>query len=136
MQTLFDIEKSIGYSYLLLQDSNAFLALTNGVTSFMWFKSMKIPTNKFINTIAASTFGVLLIHANSDTMRCWIWRDVVDCTGHFDTPYYWAYSICCVLIIYIACTFIDYIRIKTVETPMINAAERTCDYVKSKFLKD
>ena len=32
---------------------------------------------KLINTISASTFGVLLIHANSDFMRQWLWNDTI-----------------------------------------------------------
>lgn len=73
----------------------------------MWFKSMKIRHIKWINTIAASAFGVLLIHANSNTMRQCLWKDTVDFVGHFDTPYYWLYAIGCVLAIYALCTLID-----------------------------
>ena len=135
MQAKLGIEPKVGYSYMLVQDSNAFLALTNGITSFMWFKSMKIRNSKFINTIAASVFGVLLIHANSNTMRQWLWKDTVDCIGHFDTPYYWLYAIGCVLAIYAICTIIDFIRIKTIETPLLNATEKACYWVRDKFVK-
>ena len=135
MQTILGIEPNVGFSYMLVQDSNAFLALTNGITSFMWFKSMKIRNSKLINTIAASAFGVLLIHANSSTMRQWLWKDTVDCIGHFDTPYYWLYAIGCVLAIYAICTFIDFIRIKTIETPLLNATEKACYWVSDKFVK-
>lgn len=135
MQTILGIEPNVGYSYLLVSDSNAFLALTNGITSFMWFKSMKIRNSKLINSIAASAFGLLLIHANSNTMRQWLWKDTVDCIGHFDTPYYWLYAIGCVLAIYAICTIIDFIRIKTIETPLLNATEKACYWVRDKFVK-
>ena len=135
VQVKLGIEAKVQYSYMLVQDSNAFLALTNGITSFMWFKSMKIGHIKCINTIAASAFGVLLIHANSNTMRQWLWKDTVDCVGHFDTPYYWLYAIGCVLAIYAVCTLIDYIRIKTIETPLLNATEKACYWVRDKFVK-
>ena len=135
VQVKLGIEAKVQYSYMLVQDSNAFLALTNGITSFMWFKSMKIGHIKWINTIAASAFGVLLIHANSNTMRQWLWKDTVDCVGHFDTPYYWLYAIGCVLAIYAVCTLIDYIRIKTIETPLLNATEKACYWVRDKFVK-
>ena len=119
--------------YMLISDSNAILALTNGIISFMWFKNLKIKNSKLINTIAASSFGVLLIHANSDTMRHWLWKDTVDCIGHYDTPYYWLYAIGCALLIYIICTIIDIIRIRTIETPILNFAEKLCLWIKSKF---
>ena len=135
LQTILGIEPKVGYSYMLVQDSNAFLALTNGITSFMLFKSMNIRNSKLINTIAASAFGVLLIHANSNTMRQWLWQDTVDCVGHFDTPYYWLYAIGCVLAIYAVCTLIDYIRIRTIETPLLNATEKACYRVRDKFVK-
>ena len=96
---------------------------------------MKIRNSKHINTIAASAFGVLLIHSNSSTMRQWLWKDTVDCIGHFDTPYYWLYAIGCVLAIYAICTIIDFIRIKTIETPLLNATEIACYWVRDKFVK-
>ena len=135
LQVKFGIEAKVQYSYMLVQDSNALLALINGITSFMWFKSIKLRNSKVINTIAASAFGVLLIHANSNAMRQWLWYYTVNCMGHFDTPYYWAYAIGCVLAIYVVCTLIDYIRIKTIETPLLNATERVCYWVRDKFVK-
>lgn len=135
LQTKIGIKADVDYSYMLVQDSNTFLALINGITSFMWFKSMKIRNSKHINTIAASAFGVLLIHANSNTMRQWLWKDTVDCIGHFDTPYYWLYAIGCVLAIYAICTIIDFIRIKTIETPLLNATEKACYWVRDKLVK-
>lgn len=135
LQVKLGLDAKVQYSYMFVSDSNALLALTNGITSFMWFKSMKIRTNRLINTIAASAFGVLLIHANSNTMRQWLWKDIIDCIGHFNTPYYWLYAVVCVLAIYTICTLIDYIRIKTIETALLNATEKTCNWVRDKFVK-
>lgn len=99
----------------LVSDSNALLAVATAITSFMYFKNLKLPYNKWINKIGASTFGVLLIHANSDTMRRWLWRDTVDCVGHYTDEMFWLYSIIAVLLIFIICIAIDYIRIHTIE---------------------
>ena len=117
--------------YYFISDSNAILALTNGVTSFMLFKNLKIKNNKIINTIAASSFGVLLIHANSDTMRNWLWRDTVDCIGHYESP--WYYCIGCVVLIYAICTIIDIIRRHTIEEPLLNWVESLCLKIKNKY---
>lgn len=135
LQIEFGLDAHVKLSYRLVEDSNSLLALTNGITSFMWFKSMKMRNSKFINTIAASAFGVLLIHANSSTMRQWLWKDVVDCVGHFDTPYYWLYAIVVVCIIYIVCTTIDFIRIKILEIPILNTVESICYCLRDKFVK-
>lgn len=53
-------------------DSHHALAVITSVCLFMYFKDLKVKRNKFINTVAASSLGVLLIHANSDTMRRWL----------------------------------------------------------------
>lgn len=133
MQAKFTNSFNLGISYFLMRDSNAILALTNGITSFMWFKNLRIKNSKIINTIAASSFGVFLIHTNSETMRQWLWKDTVDCVGHYNTPFFWLYAIGCVLAIYAACTIIDIIRIRTIETPVLNAAESLCFKVYNKF---
>ena len=104
--------------YWFVADSSAFLAVVTSICSFMFFKNLNIGHSKVINTIAASTFGVLLIHANSDWMRQWLWKDTLDTVGHFDSPY--MYSILCVLGIYVICTILDYLRIRLIETPLFN----------------
>lgn len=119
--------------YYMLADSQQPLSLAISIATFMYFKNLKIRANKIINTIAASSFGVLLIHANSDTMRQWLWKDTIDCVGHYDAPYYWLYAIGCVLVIYAICTVIDIVRIKTIETPLLNATETLCLNVYNKI---
>lgn len=125
----------IDLKYFLISDSNAILALTNAITLFMWFKSMNVKNSKIINTIAASSFGVFLIHTRGEVMRNWLWKDTIDCVGHFDSSFYWLYAIGCVLAIYIICTIIDFIRIKSIETPLLNVSERFCMNVYNKFNK-
>lgn len=66
---------------------------------------------------ANSTFGVLLIHANSDAMRQWLWKDVVDCIGHYEDRFMPVYSTVCVLSIFVICVVIDIIRINIIEKP-------------------
>lgn len=70
---------------------------------------------KWINTIAASTFGVLLIHANSNTMRQWLWKDIVDCSYSYYRTDAYLYATIVVLVVFIVCIVIDYIRIHTIE---------------------
>lgn len=101
--------------FVFVSDSNAILALLVGVTTFMFFKNIKLPYSKFINAVGATTFGVLLIHAHSDVMRQWLWRDTVDCVGHYADTYYYLYAPTAVLCIFTVCSIIDYIRIHTLE---------------------
>lgn len=100
----------LGYS--TVSDSNKILALFVAVTSFMWFKDLRIPNSKFINTIAGATFGVLLIHANSDAMRNWLWRKTIDCVGHFSDNFIptVGYAAVMVLAVFSVCAAIDLLR--------------------------
>lgn len=98
-------------------DSNKIFPVLVAVSSFLWFKNLNIKYSKVINAFGAATFGVLLIHANSNAMRTWLWRDVVDCVGHATMPLggLVVYSVGVVLAVFLVCNFIDQLRIATIE---------------------
>lgn len=108
--------------YFFVSDSNKFLSVAIAVCSFMYFKDLKIPSSRFINSVGASTFGVLLIHANSDTMRQWLWRETVDCMGHFSESAFWTlgYAMMSVLIIFTICALIDSFRARYIEPKVLD----------------
>lgn len=101
--------------YFFVSDSNKILALLTAITTFMWFKNMNIKYSKWINTIASSMFGVLLIHANSNVMRHWLWINTIQNANHYGDEHYILYSILCVLIVFVTCIIIDQIRIHIIE---------------------
>lgn len=117
--------------YSFVSDSNAILALLVGFATFMFFKNLRIPQSRFINVVASTTFGVLLIHANSDAMRQWLWRDTVDCVGHAADIYYYLYAPAAVLCIFTVCSIIDYVRIQTVEKWMFKLIDITINKTKT-----
>ena len=112
--------------FYFVTDSNTFLAVCIGVSSFLLFKNLKIKQSRVINTIAASTFGVLLIHANSDTMRKWLWQTVLNVKGAFSlsTPLLVLHATLSVLGVFTVCVIIDQIRIRTVERFVLDKAEK------------
>lgn len=112
------------FPYWLVSESNAILALAVGISSFMFFKNLRIPNNCFINAVGATTFGVFLIHANSDVMRQWLWNDIVDCVGHYNAPHYIIYTILSVLSIFVLCSLLDWIRIQTLEKYVLEQYDR------------
>ena len=73
---------------------------------------VNIGYSKVINLIGASTFGVLLIHANSDIMRQWLWQDILNNVGQYGTNTMVLHAIYSVLMVYAVCTVIDYLRMK------------------------
>lgn len=111
--------------YFFVSDSNKFLSLLIAVTSFMWFKGVKMPYIPFVNVVGATTFGVLLIHADSDQMRQWLWKETVDCTGHFSEALLptLGYAFLCVVTIFIVCSALDWARGKYVEPWMMKLPE-------------
>lgn len=112
--------------YAFVSDSNTLLAVLTGLSAFLFFKNINIKQSKIINTIASSTFGVLLIHANSDTMRRWLWQTVLDVKGAFSlsTSLLILHAVLSVLGIFFICVVIDQIRIRTIETFILDKAEK------------
>lgn len=108
--------------YKFMQDSNSIMALVTAVCSFMLFKNLKIKQSKVVNLMGASTFGVLLIHANSDAMRQWLWKDTLENVSWFESPYLWVHATLSVLVIFILCVFIDQIRIRFIEKPFFSSS--------------
>ena len=91
-------------------DTNQILAAVTAVCIFL--EVLRKLYGKIINEIAASTFGVLMIHANSDAMRQWLWKDKLNNMGAYMRPFpYWLlHAIGSVALVYIVCTVIDQIR--------------------------
>lgn len=126
------------YPYWFLADSNKPLALAIGLTSFLWFKGIKIPYSRIINTIGATTFGVLLIHADSDTMRQWLWRETVDPVGHLYESALpsLGYALTCVAIIFTVCSCIDWLRARYIEPGIMSVTDRLINTIKSRKRSD
>ena len=102
-----------------MSDCQGIMAIVVAVCSFMYFKNLRIRQNQIINTIAASCFGVLLIHTNSDFMRQWLWYDMVNVQEYFaEDGFFWK-IIVSISIIFVICTIIDYFRIQYIETPIM-----------------
>lgn len=110
-------EKNVS-PYWFVSDSNKVMALLTSVCLFNFFRTLRLSYCRFINSLGATTFGVLLIHAHSDTMRVWLWRDLFDNVGHLSVPYYALRSLGIVLLVFIVCACLDYIRISLLEKPL------------------
>lgn len=112
--------------YFFVADSNKLLPILIAISSFMFFKDLRIPHSRLINIIGGATFGVLLIHANSNAMRQWLWKETVDCTGHFGSSMVWTlgYAVISILIIFIVCTGIEWFRVTLIEPRLQSFMEK------------
>lgn len=113
------LNKGIGLAYFFVSDSNKVLALATSLPAFLFFRNLKIGYSRHINKIAASAFGVLMIHANSDTMRRFLWKDVCRNAEWYASPYLALHAAGCVLGVYVLCTVIDIVRIRVIEQPVL-----------------
>ena len=105
--------------YFFVNDSNKILAVIPAYYGFRFFSNLKLGYRKTVNTIASATFGVLLIHANNDTMRIWLWNTVLRNAEAFFQPWWLAHAILSVFLVYTVCTLTDLVRIRFLEQPFL-----------------
>lgn len=131
---LSDRPTSFSYVAFFLQDSNKVMALIVSVCSFMMFKNMKLKQSRFVNAVAACTFGVLLIHAASDDMRKWLWQDVCNNVGVYQENSIYLHALLVPIAVFCVCAMIDYVRQKTIEQSLLDGVERLINKVARKYL--
>ena len=96
--------------YWFVNDSNKILAFLPAVALFCLFKELRLGHSRIINAFASCTLSVLLIHASSDTMRRWLWQDVLKNTTAFEESWFAIHAVVSTLCVYFACVLIDLIR--------------------------
>ena len=126
--TYFSNSQNSRYWYFVT-DSNKLLALLPAIFAFLWFKNLDIKYSKIINSVAASTFGVLMIHANSDTMRQWLWKDILHNAQMYESDWFILHMVGSTFCIFVICIVLDMIRIKLIEKPFMNllTSGKTCN---------
>lgn len=67
----------------------------------------------------------MLIHANSDAMREFLWGGIMKVTNFYDSEYLIIYAVSSVLIIYIVCSLIELFRIRFIEKPILGVIFKT-----------
>ena len=123
--------------YYFVADANKILAVLTSVSAFLFFKNLKVKYSKFINIVSSATFGVLLIHANSKTMRYWLWKETLNVSGSFSSQYIYIYIhlVASVLAIYAICTIIDLLRIRFLEKPFFKWYDKKSKTIYTYFEK-
>ena len=126
------LKKNMFY-YFFVSDSNKVMALITSFSLFLFFKNINIKYNKYINMIASTSFGVLLIHANSDAMRRWLWQDILKNTVFFDTKWWYIHFLVSICIVYIVCVVIDLLRQRFIEKYFFKLYDKYINILYSKF---
>ena len=128
-----EIESMSSISFWFVADSNKILAVAMGISSFLFFKNLRIKPNRFINVVASTTFGILLIHDNSDEMRQWLWKDVLNNVEMYRSDLLVIHAILVVIGIFTICSTIDYCRIRFIEKPLFKKYSSKISSLKSLF---
>lgn len=89
-------------------------------------------SNRFINAVSSCTFGVYLIHDNP-FVRQILWKQTVRATSFYFSPFFFAYGLLAVVLVFVACTLIEFVRQKTVAKPMSNALEKLLSLILRLF---
>ena len=120
------VSKRIGktYYYVAVTDCNTLLAVCTGLSLFLFFRNLRIKPNRLVNAIAATTFGVFCIHACSDTMRQWLWRDTLKNNEYFARTAGYVHIIAAVAAVFTVCALIDAVRIRYIEKPFFRVLDR------------
>lgn len=101
-------------SSFFIQQHTVFILLA-ATALLAWFAEINIRSSSIINSVASTTFGIYLIHDNP-LVRHWLWPIWEPLYG-----YGWEIILVVGLIstaaVFIACSLIDIVRIKLIETP-------------------
>lgn len=73
--------------------------------------------NRFINNLASSAFAVFLIHGDFNTMD-YLFNNICKAQNVYKSMLWIPYMFMCVIIIYLVCFFIDYIKKRSIDKGM------------------
>ena len=119
--------------YFFIDRPIKLLAILTAVALFMLCINIKMKYHPIINAIAASTFGVLLIHDNSIPMRHWLWVDKLHVTNMYNSEWLYLHAIIAILGVYIVCVGIDRVRMVALEQPLFKLIGSKIDKADEKF---
>ena len=111
-------------AYFFIHPANKVLSVSAAIFIFVFFKNWQIKYNNIINKIASATFGILLLHSCSPMVRKLIWFDIFDVAGHYYDNFSILYAAMVVICIFISAMFVDFIRQRLIERPLLRYFER------------
>lgn len=99
------------------------LSIPIATTLFLYFLTIKPIYNKNINIISSTILGIYLIHDN-DLMRKIIWDYIFPNLEYINSNFYIIFFIIKILLVFLICSFIEFLRKKYIEVIFIDLLER------------
>lgn len=118
-------------TYFYSRNSILIIVLSYGL--ILIFANMKNMSHRFINVISSTGLGIYLIHDNN-YVRSVIWDDILCVTKYKYSPYLIIYLLTCVLVVFILCAVVDYLRQKIFEKPILHLIEPSLNRLTDKLL--
>ncbi|HAT4224184.1 acyltransferase family protein [Clostridium perfringens] len=122
--------KLVGDNATIFMAGNRLPIAICSISLFLVFKNLRVKSNKFINTISATTFGIYLIHDNT-YVRPFLWNNILKNSEYLNSNFLVIHAIVSITIVFIICSIIDYLRKKLIEKPLLELISRNED----KFIK-
>lgn len=108
------------YNYIeTITLQNSPLILIMAITLFLAFKNLTIGKNRYVNTIAATMFGVYLIH-DSKLVMTHIYSDLFDCYSFTNSEIIIPYCFFMMACIFLICIPIEWMRMRIFELGLLN----------------
>lgn len=102
------------------------------ITVFLYFLKLKIKHSPFINHLAATAFGIYLIHDNS-LCREYIWLELFKCNTFAESNWLIPYSVVVSVSVFAICSFLEALRIKFLEHNCLKVASLLYQRTRSIF---
>lgn len=82
------------------------------------FRNLKLGHIPWINTIAAATLGIYLIHDNN-IVRPWLWKQLLHVSAHLESTLFPLWSVVVVAGVFAACCIVEHVR-RLLLTPVFD----------------
>ena len=118
-------------AFYFTNDKSVFILIV-AIGLLLYFKSLKMKYNKFINLIAATTFGIYLLHDN-DFVRKFLWHNIFKNYLYYDSNFLVFHAVFAVISVFIVCGIIDYLRLTFIEKPLFKYLNPKIDNLETKL---
>ncbi len=110
------------------------LIILIAISIFNAFNKINMENNKFINSISSCVFGVYLIHDNK-CIRNVLWTKILRVPDYVNSNLLILHIIVSVLLVFIVCIIIEFVRKNTIEKVTDKLIDKTCKYVENAYNK-
>ena len=107
----------------LLDKNESLPVMLCAVCIFCGFRTLRLPKNRVINRIAATTFGVYLLHENP-LLRKWWWHTVCKLDSAIATPWLFGVMLLYTIVTFAVCSTLELFRKHCIEAPLLRLLKR------------